>query len=346
MAKERDLVFDALKFFAIFLVLWGHCIMHLTSIEATTDQTFLFIYSFHMPLFMAMVGYFSGSALSQTFRELVLSKGRQLLVPSVVIGSAYLIDGLIFNETAKGVATFIDMPWFLKCAFLCFILYYACSHIFQSQTLAVIVGLLISLMLGHFNFMWMYPCFIFGVVLRRNFNRIKANAGILALFSGIIFATMLSFWGADFWIKRDKTAILSSLPDMTLFFDWLYHYAFKNVIGLAGTLFFITLFEYLSDKIKITKAGRTICGWGSQTLGIYLFQTVIIEVLMVRWIKFDAMPRLVFDFIVTPLISIAVLLLCLWLISLTKKSRWLSLFLLGMPLKDKNSIRQVTSSSR
>ena len=30
MAKERDLVFDALKIFAIFLVLWGHCIAHLT----------------------------------------------------------------------------------------------------------------------------------------------------------------------------------------------------------------------------------------------------------------------------------------------------------------------------
>lgn len=346
MAKERDLVFDALKIFAIFLVLWGHCIAHLTSTEATTDPTFLFIYSFHMPLFMAMVGYFSGSALKLTFRELVLSKGRQLIVPSVVIGSAYLIEGLVFNEVAKGAATFIDMPWFLKCTFLCFILYYACSHIFRSQTLAVIIGLLISLMLGRFNFMWMYPCFIFGVILRRNFSWIKSNAGILALFSGIIFVTMLSFWGADFWIKRDKGAILSSLPDMTLFYDWFYHYTFKNVIGLAGTLFFITLFEYLSDKIKITNIGRTICGWGSQTLGIYLYQTVIIEILMARWIKFDSISPLIFDFIVTPLISIAVLLLCLWLISLTKKSRWLSLFLLGMPLKDKNDISKPTSLSR
>lgn len=346
MAKERDLVFDALKFFAIFLVLWGHCIMHLTSAEATDDNIYLFIYSFHMPLFMTMVGYFSGSALKMTFRELIANKGRQLIIPSVVVGTAYLIEGVICGDMSKGVATFIDMPWFLKCTFLCFLLYYVCSRACRSRKAAIILGLLISLVFGRFSFIWMYPCFIFGVVLRNNYRLVKNNAGPVALFSGIIFSWMLIFWGAEFFIDRYKASIMTSLADMTLLPDWLLHYCYRITIGLAATLFFISFFEYLSDKIKITALGRRICGWGTQTLGIYLYQTVILELIMARWIKLDSIPAVVFDFIVAPLVSAGVLLLCLWLISLTKKSRWLSLLLLGMPLRGKRPEEGATVSRR
>ncbi len=343
MAKERDLVFDALKIFAIFLVLWGHCIQHLTTTEATDDKLYLLIYSFHMPLFMTMVGYFSASALKMTFRELIVNKGRQLIVPSVVVGSAYLIEGVISGDMAKGVATFIDMPWFLKCTFLCFLLYYVCAHICRSQMVAILLGLLVSLAFGRFSFVWMYPCFIFGVILRRHFRLVKENAGLMALFSGIIFAGMLLFWGADFFIARHKASIMMSLTDMTLLSDWMLHYCYRIAIGLAATLFFISFFEYLSGKIKVTALGRRICGWGTQTLGIYLYQTVIIELVMARWIKLDSIPAGVFDFIVTPLISLGILLLCLWLISLTKKSRWLSLLLLGTPLKREREAKGSTA---
>lgn len=294
-----------------------------------------------------MVGYFSGSALNLSFKELVINKGRQLVIPSIVIASVYLLDGWIFGEWDKGVYNFVNMPWFLKCTFLCFVLYYACNHLFKSKTIGILVGLLVSLAIGRFNFMWMYPCFLFGVLVNRNFKLLKSNAGVISLMSGVIFFAMLFFWGADFWIKRDKVEALSALPDFAPLFDWVYHYSFKNIIGLAATLFFISLFEFLSDKIPATALGRRVCGWGKETLGVYLLQTVIIEIIMVRWIKFDNVSEWMFSLVITPLISIFVLLICLWLIDLAKKSRWLSLLLLGLPLRDKqpNEKRQDDKSS-
>ena len=333
MAKERDLTFDALKIFAIFLVLWGHCILHLTSREAADDALFRVIYSFHMPLFMTMAGYFSASALGMTFRDLLAAKGRQLILPSVVVGSVYILDGLAFGELSDGVRSFIGMPWFLKCTFLCFVLYYLCGRVFRSPVVAALAGVAVSLAIGRFNFMWMYPCFLFGVLVRNNIRWIKENAGMLALLSGLLFGAMLLYWDAGFWITRDKAAAIRSLPDTTLLRGWLYWFSYKITIGFAGTVFFISLFEYLSERLSPTPLGRRVCGWGRQTLGIYLDQTVIIEIVMSRWVKIDSASPAIFDFIIAPAVSLGVLLLCLWLINLTRRSRVASTLLLGLPWK-------------
>ena len=72
---------------------------------------------------------------------------------------------------------------------------------------------------------------------------------------------------------------------------------------------------------------------GRQTLGIYLYQTVIIEIVMSRWVKIDSASPAIFDFIIAPAVSLGVLLLCLWLINLTRRSRVASTLLLGLPWK-------------
>lgn len=56
---ERDRYFDSLKFVLIFFVILGHCleiIPHKTNFEYAV---YLFLYSFHMPLFAFITGYFS-----------------------------------------------------------------------------------------------------------------------------------------------------------------------------------------------------------------------------------------------------------------------------------------------
>lgn len=61
MVNERIVWIDFLKLFAIFLVVLGHVIlfMGLKQNEVMHENTlYSFIYSFHMPLFMTISGFF------------------------------------------------------------------------------------------------------------------------------------------------------------------------------------------------------------------------------------------------------------------------------------------------
>ena len=56
---------DVLKLVTIYFVVWGHVIlfMGLPSDEVYSDPVCSFIYSFHMPLFMMISGFFSTSII-------------------------------------------------------------------------------------------------------------------------------------------------------------------------------------------------------------------------------------------------------------------------------------------
>ena len=66
---------DSLKGFAILLVLWGHSIQYLCSgIDFFQNFIFKIIYSFHMPLFFLISGFFFHSALKLHFKDFFLKK--------------------------------------------------------------------------------------------------------------------------------------------------------------------------------------------------------------------------------------------------------------------------------
>ena len=84
--KNRNIVFDLLKLFAIFLVLWGHVIQQFTILPGVENKTYQIIYSFHMPLFMMISGYFAVSIIKKGFWEVVWQKVQQLIIPATVGG--------------------------------------------------------------------------------------------------------------------------------------------------------------------------------------------------------------------------------------------------------------------
>lgn len=57
-SHKRMWQFDFLKFLSAFLVIFGHALLHY-GYPRFDHPLCSFIYSFHMPLFMVMSGYFS-----------------------------------------------------------------------------------------------------------------------------------------------------------------------------------------------------------------------------------------------------------------------------------------------
>lgn len=85
-STNRILSFDGLKFLAIFFVLWGHAIQYFFSGEFQDNELYRIIYSVHMPLFMCIVGFFAANLPFLSFKNMILKKGRQLLLPTIVLG--------------------------------------------------------------------------------------------------------------------------------------------------------------------------------------------------------------------------------------------------------------------
>ena len=91
MGAERIQWMDALKLFGIFLVIMGHCIQYLLSSVYYDEPIFRLIYSFHMPLFMTVSGFFSAHICGDTFKRFLAKKSRQLLLPALSFDVIYCI---------------------------------------------------------------------------------------------------------------------------------------------------------------------------------------------------------------------------------------------------------------
>ncbi len=126
--KQRVAWIDCLKTLAIFLVLWGHCIQLLQNGEMHwNNDVYSFIYGFHMPLFMAISGFFSKNLLKLDITSLLRKKGIQFLFPVIVWGSlAWGLD--TFGARTSGMsiqyAIVFRYLWFLKSIFICVCLFY------------------------------------------------------------------------------------------------------------------------------------------------------------------------------------------------------------------------------
>lgn len=338
MAKERNLVYDAIKLFAILMVLWGHAVAYLQTSDPMENPVFIVIYSFHMPLFMTVVGFFSGSVTEKRFSDFITIKARQLLLPPLVVGGFLAVGVWLKSGPSIALNSIISSYWFLKSAFLCFLIYYVGTKVVPWRWLGIVLSLVVGLCVADFGVDRMYPYFLLGILLRSWQSYLKAKAGMIALCSGAVFMLMLPHFDSEILGARCLGAFMAAINEHE--YAGLYCYLFRFVIGLAGSLFFISLFEYLSMKITAGKYGRMIAAWGAETLGVYLLQTILLE-LPPKYIgHIDGMTPEVYNFIVTPAVSLGVLGISLLLIDLIKRNRWLSFFVLGKRLDVRDEKKQ------
>ncbi len=100
MKGDRIKAFDAIKLFAIFLVIYGHCILHLQNhcYDIKENIIYRFVASFHMPLFMAISGYFGSNTFKLKFSDFFIKKWKRLIVPSISFGVLFSLSWCYFVE--------------------------------------------------------------------------------------------------------------------------------------------------------------------------------------------------------------------------------------------------------
>ena len=329
--NKRDICFDLLKAFGILLVIWGHSIAFLSSSSSDTNHCFLIIYSFHMPLFMMMSGYFyAGKASLYTFSELLKDKSIHLLLPAilwgVIIASLGFLNHLYKSESdlhLKVTNSLFLSVWFLKCLFFCYVLAKLANNIVYGY----ILTLCISQLLPIWKFEIMYPCFIAGILLKHYFDVIRQYSLVAMILLLISFSfTYVCLWDADML----KTHYLFIEQDSVL--GTLYIRFVRICIGIAGSSFLILLFDKLFSSCNNHEKnlGGAVSGIGKETLGIYILQDIIVVGLISKIPGIRIFDGYLFSLVIAPAFSLIVLWICYRIVRLIKQNNRAAFYLLGV----------------
>jgi len=326
---------DLIKFFAIYFVILGHSIQY---IGANPWQNIIwkFIYSFHVPLFMVVSGFFFSSSLKLSFGSFIKKKTIQLLLPSLCWYLILcLLNSALYSIINKELTLKYDLHgllnsfWFLKSLFFCYIITYLSIKLFRNELAACIISCIAVCVIPFATYAainFLLPFFWIGFYLKKYIAWIDGKGNLLWKISFVAFMLLFVFWNSKYTIYKSPIEILSYNPvsfSVGSFLIMLY----RLFIGAVGSLLAIFSLRYLYHRFENNKITDKLCEMGKHTLGIYLIQTVIFEVFFFALsLSFDS---LIVN-LVSPFLSVLILLICSMLANMIMKGRYSKLLLLGM----------------
>lgn len=144
--NTRDYYFDNLKFLLITLVVIGHLIEPLNE-DPVLRPIYLMIYTFHIPLFVLISGYFAKNIGSGDYLNKVISR---LIVPYLLFESLYsLFDFWIYDRTELKFSYFT--PYWLMWFFLSMILWKVAMPYIIRIRYALPIVIAIAILAGYAN---------------------------------------------------------------------------------------------------------------------------------------------------------------------------------------------------
>lgn len=281
--SQRIQKWDILKAILIFLVVLGHLVDYYTENNAFARSLYLFIYTFHMPLFIFISGIFSKSLVEQKrydrvfgyfavyvfdmLLRILLFHGKLNDLFSTTAASWYMLT-MIFCSLAT-----MFLQRFSSAYVLCFAVVFACFfgyHVADGDFLAVSRSIVF------------FPFYFLGYICDREKLQNFCN-GKLKKFAAVILLAVLAvvaFVLIDqvYWLRPLLTAhtpyrVLGTVSSQYGFFIRLAYYL---VAALAG-LCVIILTPNTTKVPLVTKIGQ-------RTLSIFVFQEILTYVYS-RFIK-------------------------------------------------------------
>lgn len=322
MAKERLLFMDLAKFIAIACVCIGH-VYAMSSLSNNNSIMNRCIYSFHMPLFMLLCGFFSGSSLSMSFGNFIKKKAKALLLPVLsftLLSCVFITFGGGANLKARYVNEAIGGMWFLRTVFFCFVIAYAAKQVKLPDYVCSILSCLLVMFIPHgwflqTNFLLLF--FWTGYFLKKYWGDYYCHRGILTIVAALFYV----FGGRIDHINVITPQVL--MTDVALL-------PMQYLTGLSASLVVIGVASYISTYCKLENNSMmpTI---GRYTLGIYGVQTILLE-RIAHSLFYIAVPSgwiVVYDFVVIPAIGLFFCFLSYYVVRMTAKNKTMNFLLYG-----------------
>lgn len=347
-AKRIEFI-DSLKGFGIFLVIWGHCIQYLNkNIHFIDNFIYEFIYSFHMPLFFMISGFFFLSSLKLNFKDFLYKKFTQLLLPcivwSIIYTSIYTLAHIVKGKTIDYefivLQTFnpYNWPfWFLKELFISYILIYLAYKLLKKDWLVFLLSIVLVCIIPFFDFQrFLLPLFLVGIYLKKNYLLIKKYSIYLLCISAVLFLTGLFFWKGQYAVYFTGFPSIITLNPLGINLLNIDISIFRLCIGIIGSFFFFILFEKIYTKNKFFFSLEKV---GKGTLAIYIMQGFILEKGLSK-INLSFPNETIFSLLIAPVLSILILIICIYIIKWIDKNKYIGFYLLGNSLQNPPKVKE------
>lgn len=274
MPKQRILYLDVVKFVAILLVCIGHA-YNLTLGKSSSVREI--IYSFHMPLFMILSGYFSINAYNQNFVSFVKKKAKQLLLPFstvYVIMTVYhtIVDGFKINVGLLGSQA-IALLWFLKTLFVCYLIVYSFKRIPGiPDWFRMVLSCLLLMLVPYGDIMdirFMLLMFWTGYYWKKYCQDYNSYRSTITVISLLLFILLVFLKKVGIWAYCPFSMVSLMKDPVSLFAQYL--------IGASGSFMTIGGLFYLCQSYKAAAPLLMMGKVGQYTLGIFVMQYMVLE---------------------------------------------------------------------
>ncbi|MGW0082942.1 acyltransferase family protein [Streptomyces sp. NPDC003393] len=216
--KQRDPFFDNAKYLAIVLVAVGHTWATVKSDSRTLEAAYNVVYTFHMPAFIIISGFFSRNFDLRPDRLKRLITG--VVVPYVIFETAYSLFRIFVGHSDDHQISLLT-PWYLTW-FLCALFVWRLTApvwnlVRGPLPLALGIAMLASLtpgIGGELDFqrvLQFLPCFVLGLRMKpEHFHLVRRRA--VRILSVPVFAVALAgaWWTAPrvnaSWVYRNDAA--------------------------------------------------------------------------------------------------------------------------------------------
>lgn len=338
---------DFLKAFAIFSVVLGHmCQFYWRNLENSVYHHG--IMPWHMPLFAILSGLFF--SVKDDVKTFVDKKNRQLFLPFIIwcfivhFVCVFIID--IYSLYIEGQVLQIESWfisfrdglmedfWFLRSLFFSFLLAYTSINIFKRNvTIGVILSVCILYTLTLTGiipnmkmpcFIYLYPFFCTGIIMREYKNFIFIHANGIIILSLVTFLVCIHFWqGFDdtFYLMNTSMREPEGHAGIT---GWLilFKTVYRFITGVSASMMVILLARRFEKSLPTYPIVMSI---GRNTLGIYILQCIVFNLIPIHPVIMTGFFSLVLAIIMT----LALIMICDYCIRLTSHHQLLALLLWG-----------------
>lgn len=333
MVKERILWIDFLKLIAIYFVVLGHVVLFMgLERDEVMHQNALysFVYSFHMPLFMTISGFFSHKLI--TCEGNIKRKFLQLVVPCISLA----IICLIFNIHSLNF-------WYLKSLFICYVIWDIFFLLFKNKLgIGILAFTVLSLLffplltsipyIASYKVDFMLPYFGLGLLIYQYRETLNDYITPLSIIAILLFIISLFFWESSYiwyfskpnWINY-KSLILDK--QLILDFQTLWQTVWRYIVGLLGTCSFLFLCWFIGkrkNRNRIFSLGK----YGKYSLHIYIFQSFLVEINPFN-IKFPIENIYLYNYVYAPIFSLCIVIICILIACILEKNKYIAFLLFG-----------------
>ncbi|MEU7582491.1 acyltransferase family protein [Streptomyces sp. NPDC041068] len=282
-AKQRDAFFDNAKYLAIVLVAMAHAWEPLTDHSRAAEALYMTVYTFHMPAFILISGYFSRSFDMRPDRLRRLVTG--VAVPYVIFEVAYTLFKRWADDDPTQPISLLD-PWYLTWFLVALFVWRLTVPLWKIVRWPVPLALAVAMLavispdigddLDLQRVLQFMPFFVLGLFMKPEYFQLVRRREVRIL-SVPVFAcaVLLAYWAAprmtSVWFYRRDSAQELGVPwwvgiVMTLalfgcsvvltacFFAWVPRRKMWFTILGAGTLYGYLLHGFLAK-------GSRFWGW-------------------------------------------------------------------------------------